>query len=111
MTTLSETRRLARATIVDEHIKRENEHDLEAIVGTFGTTARYDDQAWNEQHDGHQGVRSFYGDMLSALPDLKIAVQRRHIADDAIILEVIISGHHSGSWRGLPATGQRIEMF
>jgi steroid delta-isomerase-like uncharacterized protein len=110
MTILSEDRRLARLGVVDEHIRRENEHDLDAIIGTFGATARYQDQAWAEQHDGHHGVRTFYADMLHALPDLKIAVQRRYLAEEAIVLEVIISGRHSGSWRGLPATGRHIEF-
>jgi steroid delta-isomerase-like uncharacterized protein len=108
MAILSEDRRSARLRLVDEHIRRENEHDLDAIVETFGATARYQDQAWDEQHEGHHGVRTFYADMLHALPDLNIAVQRRYFAEEAIVLEVIISGHHSGSWRGLPATGRHI---
>src|SRR3954468_23961607 len=40
----------------------------------------------------------------------RVAVQRRNVAEDAIVLEVIISGHHSGSWRGLPATGRQVEF-
>jgi hypothetical protein len=44
------------------------------------------------------------------LPDLEIDVQRRHVADDAILVEVIIRGTHLGSWRGLPATGRRVTI-
>src|SRR4051794_18986878 len=110
MTTLSEDRRSTRVRAVDEHIRAENEHDLEAILETFGPEARYDDRAWEEQHDGREGVRAFYADMLHALPDLQIEVQRRHLADDAMVLEVIVSGHHSGSWRGLPATGRQVRF-
>jgi steroid delta-isomerase-like uncharacterized protein len=47
---------------------------------------------------------------MNALPDLEIAVQRRHIAEDAILVEVVIRGTHLGDWRGLPATGRRIEF-
>ena len=36
--------------------------------------------------------------------------QRRHVTDDAIILEVIIRGPQLGAWRGLPATGRRVEL-
>jgi hypothetical protein len=45
MRTAESERRLAdRVKIVDEHIMRENHHDLEGILQTFGTTARYDDE-------------------------------------------------------------------
>lgn len=47
---------------------------------------------------------------MLALPDLQIEIQRRHVTDDAILVEVIIRGTHLGSWRGLPATGRRIEF-
>jgi steroid delta-isomerase-like uncharacterized protein len=47
---------------------------------------------------------------MKALPDLEIVVQRRHVADDAIVVEVMIRGTHLGGWRGLPATGRRVEF-
>jgi hypothetical protein len=34
----------------------------------------------------------------------------RRGAEDAVALEVIISGTHLGAWRGLPATGRRVEF-
>ncbi len=47
---------------------------------------------------------------MRALPDLEIAVQRRHVAEDAVLVEVVIRGTHLGDWRGLPATGRRVEF-
>ena len=47
---------------------------------------------------------------MKALPDLEIEVQRRHVTDDAILVEVMIRGTHLGGWRGLPATGRRVEF-
>jgi len=47
---------------------------------------------------------------MKALPDLEIDVQRRHVTDDAVLVEVIIRGTHLGGWRGLPATGRRVEF-
>ncbi len=72
--------------------------------------ARYDDEPWDEHFKGLDGVRFFYQQLLSALPDLQIDVQRRPVADDAILVEVIICGTHLGAWRGLPAAGRRIEF-
>ena len=50
------------------------------------------------------------GRLMKALPDLEILVQRRHVTDDAIVVEVMIRGTHLGGWRGLPATGRRVEF-
>jgi len=103
-------RQSARIAIVEQHVRCENGHDLEGVLQTFGETARYDDEPWDEHYTGREGVRQFYQQLLRALPDLEIAVQRRHLAEDAILLEVVIRGTHLGGWRGLPATGRRVEF-
>jgi steroid delta-isomerase-like uncharacterized protein len=100
----------ARIAIVDRHIRLENEHDLEGVLATFGDHARYDDEPWGEHYEGRDGVRSFYRQLMSALPDLVIDVQRRHVTDDAILVEVMIRGTHLGAWRSLPPTGRRVEI-
>ena len=105
-----EDRRLTRIATVEEHVRLENAHDLEGVLHTFGDTARYDDEAWGEHYDGGHGVRQFYEQIMKALPDLEIDVQHRHVTDNAVLLEVIIRGTHLGEWRGLPATGRRVEF-
>jgi steroid delta-isomerase-like uncharacterized protein len=100
----------ARIAVVEEHIRLENEHDLEGVLRTFGDTARYDDEPWGEHYKGRDGVRLFYELLMKALPDLEIEVQRRHVTDHAILVEVMIRGTHLGGWRGLPATGRRVEF-
>ncbi len=47
---------------------------------------------------------------MKALPDLEIEVQSRHVGEEAIVVEVMIRGTHLGGWRGLPATGRRVEF-
>ena len=100
----------ARLRIVDEHVRLENQHDLDGIMETFGATAHYDDEPWDAHYVGRHEVRTFYQGLLQALPGLRIDVQRRHASDTAVILEVIIRGRHLGPWRGLPATGYEIEV-
>ena len=103
-------KRSARIAIVEEHIRLENAHDLTGVISTFGDTAQYDDEAWGEHHKGKDGVRSFYTSLMKALPDLEILIHKRYVTDDAIVLEVLIRGTHLGAWRGLPATGRRVEI-
>ncbi len=95
---------------MDEHIRLENKHDLEGVLRTFGDDARYDDEPWGEHHRGRNEVRAFYEQILNALPDLEIEVQRRHVTDDAILAEVLIRGTYLGVWRGLPPTGRKVEF-
>jgi len=100
----------ARMRVVDEHIACENRHDLDAVMATFGEEARYDDEPWGDHRTGLDGVRSYYIELMRALPDLKIEVTHQHVAADSLIVEVTISGTHLGPWRGLPATGRRVEF-
>ncbi len=44
-------------------------------------------------------MRSFYEQLMAALPDLEIDVHSRHVTDDAVIMEVLIRGTHLGPWR------------
>jgi steroid delta-isomerase-like uncharacterized protein len=107
---LPQDRESARIAVVEQHIRLENEHDLEGVLRTFGNAARYDDEPWGEHYEGRNGVRQFYEQLMKALPDLEIEIQRRHVSLDAILVEAIIRGTHLGGWRGLPATGRRVEF-
>lgn len=101
-------RHAARMRVVEEHIRCENAHDLDGIMQTFGDHAEYGDTPWGEHHRGREAVRDYYRELLAALPDLDIEVERRYATEDAVILEVTITGTHLGRWRGVPATGRRV---
>jgi hypothetical protein len=70
-------KRSARVAIVEQHIRLENEHDLEGVLNTFVNSARYDDEPWAEHYTGRNGVGLFYQQLMRTLPDLEIEVQRR----------------------------------
>ena len=97
----------SRLAIVEEHVRCENAHDLDGVIQTFGDSARYDDEPWDQHYEGRDQVRQFYGQIMAALPDLNIEVLRQHIAADTIILEVVIRGTaswaHGGSSRNRQA--------
>src|SRR6187549_2345189 len=100
----------ARLALVEQHVRSENLHDLKAVMATFGAEARYDDEPWGDHRVGREGVRSYYAELLRALPDLVIDVVQRHVAADGIILEVEIRGTHRGAWRNLPASGRQVRF-
>src|ERR1700758_4597464 len=43
-------------------------------------------------------------------PDFHIDLMQRHVSDEAIILEIIISGTHMNEWSGIPASGRRAQF-
>jgi hypothetical protein len=106
MTGTTTDRIAARLRLVDEHVRHENDHDLEAIMATLGATAHYEDEPWGAHYVG----RDADDGLLRALPGLRIDVVHAHASDPAVVLEVVICGKHLGPWRGLPATGALIEL-
>src|SRR5215470_20354240 len=109
-TSIPSNRKSARIALVQQHVRLENEHHLEGVMSTFGEHANYQDEAWGDSYPGRDGVRSYYEQLMTALPDLEIQVQQQHVTDDHVLLEVLICGTHLGPWRGLPATGRRVEV-
>jgi len=108
MSSAETARQQARVARVEEHIRGENRHDLDAVMAPFGEDARYDDEPWADHRTGREAVRAHYRELLRALPDLAIEVNRRHVGAESVVVEVTIRGTHLGPWRGLPATGRRV---
>ena len=100
----------ARIERVEEHVRHENAHDLDAVMGTFSADPYYDEEPWGEHHVGHEAVRGHYEQLFGATPELFIDIRRRHATEESVILECEISGTHEGPWRGLPPTGRAISF-
>src|SRR5438105_14179386 len=47
---------------------------------------------------------------VTAFPDFRYDVEHMHHADEAIVVEGTFRGTHEGVWRGLPATGRKVEF-
>jgi steroid delta-isomerase-like uncharacterized protein len=108
MTANLSTRARVQLALVEEHVARENAHDLPGIMATFGHRAWYDDEPWGEHHEGRDAVHGYYESLLTSLPDLHINITRCLAAEEGVALEVRISGTQLGPWRGLPATGRAV---
>jgi steroid delta-isomerase-like uncharacterized protein len=97
-----------RMQLVEEHVQAEVVHDLDAIMRTWGKSPWFDDVAWEEQSYGRDHIRGHYDELLKSFPDLAIDVKERRQTEDAVILEVIVSGTHTGQWRALPPLGRKM---
>jgi len=57
--TTPDEKQSARIATVEQHIRLENQHDLEGVISTFGDAARYDDEPWHEHYDDETECASF----------------------------------------------------
>jgi steroid delta-isomerase-like uncharacterized protein len=108
MATISEARQATRIKLVDEHVRVENTGDIEATLGTFGKHPHC--VVNGEDFYGHDSIRGFYESFFRGFPDLKVNVNQRHVSEEAIILEVTLTGTHLGTFNGVPASGRHVEI-
>lgn len=107
---LTAERIATRLACVDEHVRAERAHEIDALVDTFGDHPFWDDRGASERHEGREGVRAYYADLFSGFPDFSFDITRRHVAADAVIMEVVAHGTHQASWKGIAPTGRRVEF-
>jgi steroid delta-isomerase-like uncharacterized protein len=55
-------------------------------------------------------VMAHWRELDRAFPDQEIEIVKLHAADDAVLMEAIARGTHTGRLRGLPPTGRRFEQ-
>jgi len=106
---LSETLRHVREKVCVEHMTLENAHAFPRCIQTF-RHARYEVVPTNEIYDGGPEVDRLLSENKAAFPDFHYDVEQLHHADTAIIVEGTFRGTHLGTWRGLPATGRKVEV-
>jgi steroid delta-isomerase-like uncharacterized protein len=101
-------RSLREATVL-EHMTAENAHEFERCIAAF-SHPRYEVVPTGEVWDGHSGVNALLKENEKGFPDFQFHPEAMHHADDAVVVEGRFTGTHTGSWRGLPATGRKVDF-
>jgi steroid delta-isomerase-like uncharacterized protein len=104
-----DTTATAREELVRKHVDAENAADYETALATF-EHPRYEYVATDEVHEGAEEVMAHWREFDRAFPDQEIEIVKLHAADDAVLMEAIARGTHTGPFRGLPPTGRRFEQ-
>ena len=111
-TTLTQQRIDARLKIVEEHLRAENDHDVDGVMRTFAENPTF--ILNGDTISGPDDIRAFYEAFgfgeRGGFTNLQVEERGRHISDDAVILEITVRGDHTNSWQGIPATGRKIEL-
>ena len=98
-----------REEFVRDHVELENAGDYAAVIKTF-KHPRYEYVATDEVYDGAEEVLDHFEELHRAFPDQLIEIMDLHHADEAVLIEAIARGTHTGPLRGLPPTGKRFEQ-
>jgi steroid delta-isomerase-like uncharacterized protein len=99
--------RQRREAIVKQHADAENQQDVEATIATFHRP-RY--EVNGIPSDGEHAVRELLQGLMTGFPDFHGDITRLRHAEDAVLMEVTITGTHEGEWAGIPPTGRRMEV-
>lgn len=103
--------RTRRAEIVNRHVQAENDHDPAGVVATFADP-RYDVDPLGPagQVSGGDGVKELWEGLIAGFPDIHITPGPLMHADEAVFVEVRMTGTQLGDWGGIPATGKAIDI-
>jgi steroid delta-isomerase-like uncharacterized protein len=100
--------RAAREAIVMEHFRAENAHDIEGVLATF-EHPHYEMMHLGRTHDGADEVTDLMTGLFRGLPDIHAEPGELRHLDDAVFVECITTGTHSGFFAGLEPTGKKIQ--
>jgi steroid delta-isomerase-like uncharacterized protein len=100
--------RRKREEIVREHMDSENRHEFDATLETFDRP-RYELIATGDVYDGPEEVAGYFEESRRAFPDQRNELLTLHHSDDAVLVEAIVRGTHTGPLRSLPPTGREFE--
>jgi len=106
----TDSTRKKRLATVREHIQAEVEHRFDDALATFGRVPRYELVATGETIKGPKAVAAYYEETRRAFPDQTPTPLHYHEAEDAILVEFLLSGTHLGPYRGLPPTGRSFSV-
>jgi steroid delta-isomerase-like uncharacterized protein len=105
----SATLRRKRESTVREHMDSENRHEYDATMDTFHHP-RYELLGPGYVYEGPEEVAAYFEETRRAFPDQRNEPLALHHADDAVLVEAVIRGTHTGPLRSLPPTGRAFEL-
>jgi steroid delta-isomerase-like uncharacterized protein len=98
-----------REQLVRDHVDAENRGAFNEALLTFDYP-RYEYVATDEVYDGADEVMAHWQELDRAFPDQLVEIIKLHQADEAVLMEAVARGTHTGPLRGLPPTGRRYEL-
>ncbi|MEN3340964.1 MAG: hypothetical protein V7644_368 [Actinomycetota bacterium] len=91
------------------HSLAEDARDLPGLISTLTPDCVYQLVQTGHRWDGHEGAARFYGELLTAFPDIRFDLTDIVIGPQGVCEEARVSATHEASWLGVEPTGERLE--
>ena len=98
--------------VLEEHVDAENARDRERVLATYVEEGAefVDVPSGRTFRDGDEIIGN-YGNLWDGFPGLVRRIDRWTIGDDdTAVIELTLTGTHDGPYRGIPATGRKLEL-
>jgi len=97
--------------VLDEHVDAENVHDRERVLATYcADRPEFDDVPTGRRFRGGDEIIDNYRNLWDGFPGLVRRIDRWTFGEDACVIELTLTGTHDGPYRGIPATGRKLEL-
>jgi steroid delta-isomerase-like uncharacterized protein len=96
--------------VIEEHIRVENEGDLEATLDTCAETCVFESVPRQRAFHGLAGARELYTATFAAFPDWHVEMHSFTPGEDHAWAECEATATHRGTYEGIAATGRRVRF-
>jgi predicted ester cyclase len=90
------------------HSIAEDNRDLPGLISTLTEDCVYELVQTGHRWEGHEGAARFYGELLSAFPDIHFDLTDIVIGPQGVCEEAKVTGSHEAAWLGFPPSGGRL---
>ena len=92
------------------HSIAEDARDIDGLVATLATTSVYELVPTGQRWEGHDGARSFYGELFAAFPDNRFELTDIVVGPQGVFEAARLTGTNLGPWGGVPASGLPVAL-
>ena len=97
--------------VLTEHVEAENDRDEARVMATYSReNPVFEDVASGARYTGEEIVDENYRHLWDGFPGLRREITRWTFGDDSAVIELTLRGVHDGPFRGIPASGKKIEL-
>ena len=88
------------------HSKAEDDRDLAGLLATLTEDCVYTVRPGDHRWEGHEGAARFYGELLTAFPDIHFDLTGIVIGPQGVVEEARVGGTHDAKWLSYEPTGE-----
>ena len=94
----------------EAHLQAEESRDLPGLLATLVEDCIYEDSLLPAPIRGREAVADYYRELWSGFPNFTYEVTNRVADQSNVVYEMTLRGTHTGTFRGLPASGRSGEL-